>query len=260
MAILVELDEQGRKIYRGFLSGKETEEADLLLGYLQDEIPKLGKILSDKYGDSVLYKYFMGKRLGELLEEYKVPEKERLYFWNEIKNFASDKERKRMDGGNSKTRKFYEQCFQLSQIDKETVEKLSWRQWQDLMDRTTNREDKRIYDWIGQHEKKIKENEWRAFEKALNLFLKKKDTSVFEDDELFELYEMILLMGETWCDKMHSFEKEYPKSAKIKTKSKWETKFYELCYKSRKANKKNLDCEDCEILFDMIMIPSSSKK
>ena len=91
---------------------------------------------------------------------------------------------------------------------------------------------------------------------ALNLFLKNKDTSVFEDEELFEIYEMILLMGQTWCEKMQEFEKEFPKSAKIKTKSKWETKYYELCFKSRKANKSNLNSENCEILFNTISLCS----
>lgn len=253
MAILVELDDQGRKIYRGFLSNEQTKQADLLLGYLKDEIPNMGKTLSESYGDGVLYKYFLGKRLGELLVEYEVSEKERLYFWNEIKNFAEDKERKRDDGGDSKTRKFYEQCFQLSRLDQKIVEKLSWRQWQDLLDRTANREDERLFDWIGVHEPKIKETEWRTFEKALNLFLKNKDTSVFSEQELFDIYEMILLMGQAWISKFSSFEKEHPKSAKIKTKSKWEKKFYELCFKARKANKKLLTDEACSVLFDSLM-------
>lgn len=255
MAILVELDENGRKIYRGFLSSAETKQADLLLGFLQDEIPTMAKKLNDLYGDSVLYKYFLGKRLAELLDEYEITDKERVYFWNEIKHFAADKERKRDDGGDAKTRKFHEQCYQLAQLEQSVVEKLSWRQWQDLLDRRANREDERIFTWIGIHEPKIKELEWRAFEKALNLFLKNKDTSVFEDQELFDIYEMLLTMGQVWLAKFTDFSKKYPKSAKIKTKAKWETKFYELCLKCRKANKQNLCKEDSILLFDTLMIP-----
>ena len=63
---------------------------------------------------------------------------------------------------------------------------------------------------------------------------------------------MILLIGKTWGGKMQEFEKEFPKSGKIKTKSKWETKYYELCFKSRKANKSNLNSENCEILFNTL--------
>ena len=253
MAILIEKDKDGNKIYRGFLSSEQTKEADLLLGFLQDEIPVIGKALSEKYGDGVWYKYYMGKRLAELLEEYSVPEKERLYFWEEIKNFAPDKDRKREDGGDSKTRKFFEQCYRLSLLDVSIVEKLSWRQWQDLLDRTKNREDERIYSWIGSHEPIIKENEWRGFEKALNMFLKNKDTSIFEQDELFELYEMMLLMAQCWIKELSQYSKDHPKSAKIKSKAKWEQKFYELCFKARKANKRNITEEDCSILFTTLM-------
>ena len=135
MAILIEKDEQGRKLYQGFLSSEETKQADLLLGFLQDEIPRLSKELSETYGDGALYKYYLGKRLGELLDEYAIQEKDRLYFWNEIKNFAPDKERKRAEGKNSKKRSFFEQCYQLSLIDVEIVKKFSWHKWQDLLDR-----------------------------------------------------------------------------------------------------------------------------
>ena len=253
MAVLVELDEEGRKIYRGFLSSEETKKADLLLGYLKDEIPKIGKQLSEQYGDGVLYKYFMGKRLSLLLDEYEIEDRERVYFWNEIKNFAADKVRKRDDGENSKTRKFYEQCYQLSMLDQSIVEKLSWRQWQDLLDRKSNREDDRIFLWIGIHEPKIKEKEWRPFEKALHAFLKNKDTSVFEDEELFEIYEMILLMAQQWINEFEKFRKDFPHSAKIKTKAKWESKYYDTCLKCRKANRKNLTKEDCIIVFETLM-------
>jgi len=256
MPILVEKDENGRKVYRGFLSSEETRQADLLLGYLQDEIPNIANQLNEKYEDGVLYKYFLGKRLGELLDEYNISDKDRVYFWNEIKNFAADKDRRRDDGGEAKTRKFYEQCFQLSQIDQNIVEKMTWRQWQDLLDRRANREDERIFSWIGIHEPKIKEQEWRAFEKGLNLFLKGKDTSVFEDDELYEIYEMILSMVQAWLRLFTLFSKQNPKSAKIKTKSKWESKFYELCFKCRKANKRNITDEDCDVIFNTIMKPT----
>lgn len=260
MAVLVELDEDGRKIYRGFLSTEETKKADYLLGFLQEEIPVMGKKLNESYGDGVLYKYYLGKRLGELLDEYEITEKERLYFWNEIKNFASEKERKRADGGDSKTRKFYEQCYQLSKIDKDIVEKMSWRQWQDLLDRTTNREDERLFQWIGLHEPKIKENEWRSFEKALNLFLKNKDTSVFDDDELNEIYDMIFEMAQIWLEEFDAFSKKNPKSQKIKTKAKWEKKYYELCFKCRKANRCTLKKDDLRLLFSTLMKPAQAIK
>ena len=107
-------------------------------------------------------------------------------FWDEIKTLVTEKARAREDGKNSVTRSFYEQCYQLSLIDIDVVQKLSWRQWQDLLDRVGNREDERIFAWIKNSTGKIREDDWREFEKALHLYLKKKDTSVFSDYELFK--------------------------------------------------------------------------
>ena len=96
------------------------------------------------------------------------------------------------------TRSFYEQCFVLSQYDKEVVEKLSWRQWQDILDRVSNREDERIFEWIRNKTEKIREDDWREFEKALHLFLKSKDTSVFSDIEVFDIYNSLYSMSVYW--------------------------------------------------------------
>ena len=141
----------------------------------------------------------------------------------------------------------------MSQIELSIVEKLSWRQWQDLLDRVANREDERIFNWIGIHEPKIKESEWRSFEKALNLFLKGKDTSVFEDEELFEVYEMILLMAQEWLLGFDEFSKTHPKSAKLKTKAKWENKFYSTCFEYRKQKKVNLNADICKDILEMLL-------
>ena len=64
-------------------------------------------------------------------------------------------------------------------------------------------------------------------------------------------------MGQEWIRLFDEFEKNHPNSAKIKTKSKWETKFYELCFKCRKANKKNIEKKDCNILFISLMEPKN---
>ena len=78
---------------------------------------------------------------------------------------------------------------------------------------------------------------------------------MFENQELFDIYEMLLCMANSWITDFDQFCKDYPKSAKIKNKASWEKKFYELCFKARKANKRNLTLEDCHILFSSLMIP-----
>ena len=119
------------------------------------------------------------------------------------------KNRKRNEGKNATTRSFYEQCYILSQANKKVVQKLSWRQWQDILDRVGNREDPRIFNWIEQKPEKIREDDWREFEKALHLYLKSKDTSVFSDDELFNIYNSIHLMVVYWRIAFYNFQKTF---------------------------------------------------
>ena len=221
-------------IYDGMLSSKEKATIDDILAALQRDIPEVEELLGKKYGQGVWYKYNLGLFLGELLEKYDISISERRRFWDEIKDLATKEERKRNEGTKSVTRSFYQQCYILSQHDKEVVEKLTWRQWQDILDRVGNREDPRIFEWIKQTPDKIKEDDWREFEKALNLYLKDKDTSVFETKELFNIYNSIMLMCKKWRELFKKFTADHPKSAKIKTKSAWVKKYYVACFQKKK--------------------------
>ena len=206
------------------------------------------------YGQSVWYKYHLGLFLGELLEKYEITIAERRKFWDEIKDFATETERKRNEGTNAVTRSFYQQCFILSQQSKDVVEKLTWRQWQDILDRVGNREDPRIFEWIKNYPGKIREDDWREFEKALHLYLKDKDTSVFEDEELFAIYDSIMLMSVKWREQFKVFEQEHPKSAKIKTKGTWAKKYYARCFALKKEQRSKIVTEEmCNIAFAELM-------
>jgi len=225
---------EGHLVYDGLLSSKEKASIDEILRVLQEEIPTIEADLEEEYGQGVWYKYHLGLFLGELLEKYNITISERRKFWDEIKDLATKEERKRNEGAHSVTRSFYQQCYILSQQDKKTVEKLTWRQWQDLLDRVGNREDERIFDWIKQLTEKIREDDWREFEKALHLYLKEKDTSVFGTEELFSIYDSIMLMCKKWREQFKVFSKNHPKSAKNKTKATWAKKYYTLCFAKKK--------------------------
>ena len=147
----------GHLVYEGLLSSKEIATIDEILNALKQEIPQIESDLEEAYGKSVLYKYNLGKFLGELLKKYNISPSERRKFWDEIKDFATQENRTRNEGTNAETRSFYGQCYRLSQLDQEIVEKLSWRQWQDILDRVGNREDERIFEWIRSNKKKIRE-------------------------------------------------------------------------------------------------------
>lgn len=251
MSKIITIDKDGNLIYEGMLSSKQKATVDEILATLQTEIPDIEKNLSDKYGKGVLYKYNLGIFLGMLLDKYDISFVERRKFWDEIKYLASEEKRTRDEGKNSATRSFYQQCYELSKLNIETVEKLSWRQWQDLFDRVDNRSDERIFIWIEKYPIKITELEWRSFEKALHLFLKSKDTSVFNNEELFEIYDSIMLMCKEWHKLFNSFALDNPKSQKIKNKSNWESKFYFTCYSIRKEKHSNIITVDiCRESFE----------
>lgn len=128
MGHIVRLDAEGHLLYEGLLSSQEIATIDEILQALKEEIPQIEADLEETYGKSVLYKYNLGKILGELLTKYDISFAERRKFWDEIKNFATKEDRKRNEGTNAETRSFYGQCYRLSQYDQEIVEKLSWRQ------------------------------------------------------------------------------------------------------------------------------------
>lgn len=244
----------GHLVYDGMLSTREIATIDDILKALQTEIPIIEADLTEEYGQGVWYKYNLGLVMGELLERYDISISERRRFWDEIKNLATQEERKRNDGTNAVTRSFYQQCYVLSQQDKEVVEKLTWRQWQDILDRVGNRADSRIFEWIKRYQSKIREDDWREFEKALNLYLKDKDTSVFEDEELFAIYDSIMLMCQKWRESFKVFEAEHPKSAKIKTKGVWAKKYYALCFAKKKAERTKVVTESmCTEAFSELM-------
>ena len=253
MGHIVTLNSDGHLVYDGLLSSKEIATIDEILNALKQEIPQIEADLEATYGQSVLYKYNLGKFLGELLTKYNITASERRRFWDEIKQFATKENRTRNEGTNSETRSFYGQCYKLSQFDQEIVEKLSWRQWQDILDRVGNREDERIFEWIRNRPEKIREDDWREFEKALHLYLKGNDTSVFSDQELFEIYDSIFQMCQYWRIAFLQFSKEYPNSAKIKSKGRRAKKYQTTCFNLKRELRQPLDKIIFEKAFNIAM-------
>ena len=253
MSKIVEVNSKGEIVYSGMLSSQEKAEVDEIIAALKKEIPEIEAELSAKYGNSVWYRFYLGKIMGSFLERFDVKASERRKFWDEVKLLASTEERQRNEGKNSVTRSFYQQCWVLSELDEETVGKLSARQWQDLLDRVLNREDTRIFEWIRQYPDKIREDDWREFEKVLNLYLKNKDTSVFEIDELFDIYNSLMLMAQQWRVQIKEFEKKHPKSAKLKNKSSWSKKYISMCLQIARERRCLVGDDICTEVFNQIM-------
>ncbi len=255
MSNVVEIDERGQIVYKGLLSSKQTAEIDEIINTLKEEIPEIENNLKKQYGSGALYRYYLGKVLGEYLVKYDVSVLERRKFWDEIKKLASQEERKRDEGKNSEVRSFYHQCYELSKLNKNTVEKLSARQWHAILDRVSPREDKRIYQWIEEYPDKIREDDWRTFLKGLNIFLKEKDTSVFEKDELFSIYNSIMLMSQKWRILINEYEKEHPKSEKTRNKTGWSKKYMTKCFYTSREKDCLVNEKICDESFEEIMKP-----
>ena len=251
-AKIIDFDKEGRYLYKGFLTSKELQEYEEVKDRLINEIPALEEEIKEKYWkeNRILYFYFLGKTLGAFLEEFNVSVKERRRFWDEIKTLATSQVHTRSDG-KVKKRSFFEQCYRLSCMDQKIVESKTWRQWQSLLDRDDkNIEDSRFINWVGKTV--ISEDEWRELLKIMNFYLDEIDTTVFEDNEIYALYDSMLSMSKVWLKSIKQFEKNHPKSLKLQKKSKWSIKFYKACVDSMTTDY-SVDKDRLIILFDEVM-------
>lgn len=244
MTVIVSADKNGHIVYNGLLTSEEKADADEFVRVLKKEIPQIEEELQELYGSGVLYKYNLGIILGGLLEKYRITPTDRRRFWNEIRDLATKDKRKRAEGKNSDTRSYYEQCYRLSQIDMKSVEKLKWRQWQALLDRTTVREDPRIFSWVGQLENGVGEIEWREFVKALTLYLGKISTDVFDDETVFGIYDSIMRMCRIWLKESADLFREHPELDTAKSKTALSKKYYERCFVLKKEARSRIITDD----------------
>ena len=240
-----------RKSYRGLLTRKEREVADKRLLELQNEIPIYEEALFEKYSTkNNLYRYELGMKLNTFLSKHNVSKKERSYYWEEIKEYASSE--KNITKDRSSKRIDYEYCYQLFTIGLETVKKLSWRQWQDFLDRKHIRADERIYIWINELTSKVRQDDWRDFTKALNIYFKERDTSIFSKDELFGEMNRIYEIITNWRYLVEKYFSKIDKMTKARRDNK--TKYKKMYYDEAIANSNSIfDSKElsdiCETIF-----------
>lgn len=101
---------------------------------------------------------------------------------------------------------------------------------------------------------KITLSKKKKFYGQSNLYLKGKDTSVFETDELFAIYDSIMLMSIKWREQFKVFSTDHPKSAKIKSKGTWAKKYYALCFSKKKEQRSQVVTDEmCTAAFSELM-------
>lgn len=181
---------------------EEKNNALKLHEELKDLIPKLeagfGKKVSNGAGDDKKRKsridnkliYKLGEKLKQVvLDKYKVSDEDiDLVFTAISNNYTS----KKVFLHRGKRRDDLRYIFEAAKIPYQFFDRITWDGWRRLMDSPSIRSEKRFFSWLESKYLKaeqIKRGFIRQFIKELNTLLKNKDTSIFSEAELFEIYE-----------------------------------------------------------------------
>lgn len=197
MSKIIRETESGSKYYLDAMTPQEIREADEFLEELQKDIHIFEKELASKYEtNSLEYKFYIGKFLSEKVVSKGIASFERLYAFEEIKKWVQTDIETNKDRSNK--RQFYDYCYRLYCFGEDIVFSFTWRQWSELLDRSIITKDTRVLQWLKEKVKTIKEEDFRMFLLVLNEYLKTRDTNVFENDELFDKYNLLYEIVVQW--------------------------------------------------------------
>ncbi|EKN69295.1 hypothetical protein BABA_10546 [Neobacillus bataviensis LMG 21833] len=236
----------GKKAYLGLLSPQEIEEANKMQEYLETFIPALEEKLNTKYKKRVVaYAYEFGTELRKLVEQFDIKGIQEKMFWDQIRDFASNDEGRPQDRGN---RKLYDYYFKLSYYDLIDINNVNWSEWSYLFDVKEVMKEERIINWLAAKAKNIKisRNPFRLFMTGIRLFIKDKDTSVFEDQQLFEKYDMVYDITSAYIDlykQSFTDQDKKPTEARLKQKKKYQEKYFKEVFLLKRKSK------DYDLLF-----------
>lgn len=192
-----ELEERAHKL-DDYLSNRiPTIEKELIHAKLLDEkMPKQGK---PKNRGGVLLWHALGCKLSAICDEQGITGathiRERRWLWEAIEKIHATERIKRV--GRGRTRLHFEYCYRLSKFPLEFAKQLNWGEWVYFFDSRTVREEPRVDAWLRtlvERGEKINRMIFRRFTERLNKRARKLDTSVFNEKELFAIY------NEVWQD------------------------------------------------------------
>lgn len=186
-------------------SGELESEATELDLYLSRKIPRIENQLiasgllapaipeeGAKPGSASLW-YALGCELAKICKKYRIEGKrERRWLWEAVHNLHATNRIKRAQRG--RARNHFEYCFRLSKFPKEAAERLNWSEWVYFFDSRTVREEPRADQWLGRKAKRttdIDRRLFRRFTENLNRRIRKMDTSVLDESELFHIYDTV---------------------------------------------------------------------
>lgn len=139
---------------------------------------------------NVLLWYALGLELRKICKEKEITgRRERRWLWEAIENIHATDRIIRASRG--RTRSHFEYCFRLSQFPINFAKQLNWSEWVYFFDSRTVREEPRIDKWLEtlvERNEVINRNNFRQFTQLLNKRIRKLDTSILTQKELFEIY------------------------------------------------------------------------
>ncbi|MCK4481616.1 hypothetical protein KAU55_00205 [Candidatus Bathyarchaeota archaeon] len=207
MSIIIK--KRGEKVYktRGFMSSEDKQVADNLDDFLQREVPKMEERIEQmellnfksKPGAIKLW-YSVGKELKSLWDRAKksfnLPDTQLPIFLKAVYDH-SDKIRP----GSGRSERFrnahFYYCFIMASYSWKKVEAAgNWRAWVEFLDSKRIRNDLRIVEWFAsryaKESSKAKSKCFRKITRAIRNEFKEIDTTVLEQNELFQRLDSIL--------------------------------------------------------------------
>lgn len=179
--------------YSGLITYNDFEYTEKEIEKMKEEFLNLEKKLAKKYPDyDSKYSFELGKLLSSKMKEYKIIESERYKFWEMLRKYVNLKDKRKTI---TNLRDAYEYAYLLSKLPEKLVIKYSRSKWDHLFDVTTARKDERIYKWLENIENVNFVNNGDVFQhfcKGVKVYTKGLDTAVYNDEEIFELYEDIM--------------------------------------------------------------------
>lgn len=210
MAVIVEKNSQDGARLKAISFPPSAEERDLALELdtlLQERIPAIETELigmgllpleisfeeMPSRGGNIALWWNLGRLFQPIVDDKRlVKPKERRFLWEAIRMYAT-RRIQRVDRGPSRIH--WEYCYRVSKFPWEFVKRLSWDDWVFFLDSKSLRQEQRVDDWMHSRMEKLSElsrKEFRSLTREINQKFKNKDTSVFSDSELSEIYDQLL--------------------------------------------------------------------
>jgi hypothetical protein len=193
---------------RRLLTGELREQAEKLDGFLKEKLKGIENEMKEngllnlkgKRGDVLKLWYEVGKRLEFVMDTSTVTAEDREFVWRAIYDHAGSLApgpvTKRAEREPETSHFSY--CHMLSRFPWEFVDVAGdWTSWSEFFDRKETKNDRRIIEWLGKKAResnfKSRQNWLRPLTKAIHREFEKKDTTVFSDEELFEILDKVFL-------------------------------------------------------------------